>query len=199
MTTSQTPTQGTPLTGFGCGPSTSVRRDGLNIWFSGIIDDRSAEQLVKALFEARAEIDDAPTHFRFEGAIHLYINSGGGLVSSAFSIVDFMEAIGVPIYTICHGCVGSAATLLSVAGVARFIMPNTQFMVHQLQSGAMGRLSELKDYMENWLLCEDRVIRHYREHTGLSKKKLKKLLSDERDMSAKRALKLGFADKIGLP
>ena len=51
-----------------------------------------------------------------ERDIYVYINSPGGVISSAFAIYDTMQHIGAPVNTICMGMAASAGSFLLAAG-----------------------------------------------------------------------------------
>jgi len=66
--------------------------------------------------------------------IKLYINSPGGIVSSALAIYDTMQYVRSDVQTICIGTAASAASMLLAAGKKgkRFILPNAEVMIHQI-------------------------------------------------------------------
>ena len=56
--------------------------------------------------------------------IYLHINSYGGSVFAALSIIDHIQNNKIPIYSIIEGAAASAATLISVVCDKRFITEN---------------------------------------------------------------------------
>jgi ATP-dependent Clp protease protease subunit len=73
--------------------------------------------------------------------IKLYINSPGGVVSSALAIYDTMQYVKADVQTICVGLAASGAALLLSAGAKgkRFILPNGEVLIHQVMGGTQGQ------------------------------------------------------------
>ena len=81
--------------------------------------------------------------------IKLHINSDGGEVFSALSLVDRIRSSKVPIHSYSEGLVASAATLISVSCQKRYIRRNTIFLIHQVRSWFEGTYEDLKDEKQN--------------------------------------------------
>ena len=78
------------------------------VFLNGRVDDKSAHSVIgKLLFL------DAVDH---EKPIILYINSGGGVVTSGLAIYDVMQHVRPPVYTVCLGHAESMAAVLLSAG-----------------------------------------------------------------------------------
>ena len=107
-----------------------------HIYFNDEINNNSAFKLNNALrtMEIKLKalnIDNIP--------IYLHLTTNGGIIHSAFSIIDCMNCISLPIYTVIEGFVASAGTLISVYGVKRYICKNAYVLIHELRSGFGGR------------------------------------------------------------
>ena len=65
--------------------------------------------------------------------ITMYINSGGGQITSMWSIIDTMNLIKPDVSTICIGMAASAASTTLIAGAKgkRYILPHAEVMIHQ--------------------------------------------------------------------
>ena len=130
----------------------------------------------------------------------MIINSPGGQLSSAFSLIDVMTGSKVPIYTYGLGQICSCGLLTFIAGKKgfRFITENTSILSHQYSWFNFGKEHELmatKREMDN---MTRRITDHYIKHTGLSEKDVKKYLLPPEDvwLTAKEAVKYGIADEI---
>lgn len=62
--------------------------------------------------------------------IKILINSLGGDVMSVRSLVDIIEAISIPVYTVNVGNCDSAALYLYAAGDVRYSIPMGSFLIH---------------------------------------------------------------------
>jgi ATP-dependent Clp endopeptidase proteolytic subunit ClpP len=128
--------------------------------------------------------------------IRLYINSEGGELSSALSIVDLIERSDVPIHTIIEGEAASAATLISVVGHKRFITKNSHMLIHQVRGGMWGKMQEFEEEILNMKMYSDKLIQIYKKTTHLSEEKLTKILKKDILWDSKKCLKYGLVDTI---
>ena len=108
--------------------------------------------------------------------IKLHINSDGGEIFSAISIVDTIRACKVPVTTIVEGRAASAATLISVCGHHRQITKNSHMLIHQLNTGFFGKHNEFEDEMKNQKTLMKLIKKIYKEHTNITEKKLQECL-----------------------
>jgi len=161
------------------------------------ISDVSCANLVRYIFEAN--LDEGR---KFEH-IQLVINSPGGNLQSAFGVCDVIQGSMIPIHTIGIGLIASAALMIFMTGRRgeRVITPNTGILSHQWTWGSFGKEHELLAKVKEFDLMKDRMIKHYKKHTGLSEKKIKQYLLPPTDvwLSAQEAVKLHIADKIVEP
>jgi len=130
----------------------------------------------------------------------IIINSPGGEVSAAFSLIDAMKGSKIPIYTFGLGQIASCGLLTFMAGKKgfRFVTENTSILSHQYSWYSIGKEHELmatKKEMDN---VSKRITDHYIKCTGLTEKEVKKYLLPPEDvwLTAKEAVKYGIADEI---
>ena len=130
----------------------------------------------------------------------MIVNSPGGHLSSAFSLIDVMKGSKVPIYTYGLGQIASCGLLTFIAGKKgfRFITENTSILSHQYSWFAFGKEHELMASQKEMDNTSRRIIDHYIKCTGLSEKDVKKYLLPPEDvwLTAKEAVKYGIADEI---
>ncbi len=130
--------------------------------------------------------------------IKMYINSPGGVVTSALAIYDTMQYVKPDVQTICVGIAASAAAILLSAGTAgkRMILPNGEVMIHQVMGGTEGQATDIDIHAKHILATRDRLNRILALHTG---QKISKIAFDtERDrfMGAEEAVVYGIVDKV---
>lgn len=129
--------------------------------------------------------------------IKLYINSPGGVVSSALAIYDTMQYIRCDVSTICVGLAASAASLLLSAGKKgkRMILPNAEVMIHQVLGGTQGQASDIDIHARHILKIKESLNIILAKHTGQKISKIEKDTDRDYFMSADEAVKYGIVDK----
>lgn len=129
--------------------------------------------------------------------IVLNITTHGGIVHAAFSVVDTIRALRVPVHTVVSGYVASAGTLISLAGKRRFITPNSFMMIHEIRSGFWGRYSDARVEHENMTKLMDHIVRYYIDKTKITRERLSDMLRTDTDLNATECLDMGLVDIIG--
>lgn len=161
------------------------------IIFLGLpIDDQVANAVIAQLLFLDSQDNKAD--------VKLYINSPGGSVTAALAIYDTMQYIKADVSTICVGLAASAAALLLTSGKKgkRFVLPNSEVMIHQVMGGVEGQATDIDIHARHILKVKDRLNKILAKHTG---QKLPRVERDtERDyfMSAEEATEYGLVDKI---
>ena len=130
--------------------------------------------------------------------ISIYINSPGGSITSGMAIYDTMNFVKSDVSTICIGMSASMAAFILACGAKgkRYILPNSEVMIHQPLGGTQGQASDIKIATDRIIKLKHRINSILAKQTGQS---LKKITSDtERDyfMNSSEALKYGLVDKI---
>jgi len=130
--------------------------------------------------------------------IKLYVNSPGGSVTAGMAIYDTMQYIKPDVSTICIGMAASMAAVLMAAGKKgkRFVLPNSEIMIHQVMGGMEGQAADIKIRAERILRIKDRLNDILSKHTGQPLKKVEKDSDRDYFMTADEAVKYGIADKI---
>ena len=130
--------------------------------------------------------------------IHLYINSGGGLVTAGLAVFDTMRHIKSPVATTCVGQACSMAAILLAAGDKglRQMLPNARAMIHQPLGGFSGQASDIEIHSKEILTTKKRLNTILASLTGKSEKRI--ATDTERDtfFSAEEAVAYGLADAV---
>lgn len=133
--------------------------------------------------------------------ISLYINSGGGHITSGLAILDTMLFLGCDINTYCIGQAVSMSALLLAAGTKgkRYALPHSRIMLHQPYGGVGGTSEDIALQAREILNLKKITSNLMSRFTGQS---IEKILEDsERDfyMDPDSALKYGLVDHIAKP
>ncbi|MGL4241458.1 MAG: ATP-dependent Clp protease proteolytic subunit [Beijerinckiaceae bacterium] len=160
------------------------------IFLTGPFNDEMATLIVAQLLFLEA---DNP-----KKEINLYINSPGGVVTSALAIYDTIQFIRCPVVTLCTGQAASAGSLILTAGAKdmRFALPNSRIMVHQPSGGFQGQATDILIHAEEIKGIKRRLNQIYVKHTGRTLEEVEAALERDNFMSAEAAKDFGLVDKV---
>ena len=167
-----------------------------HIYFSDNITPKSAFQLCKQLRILETTLRMEAITTKVDPEIYLHITTDGGCVSSAFSIIDCMNNLKIPVNTVIDGDVSSAGTIISIHGHKRYIGENAYVLVHELRSGCWGKLAYIDDTYKNCVKIQDHINKIYLTKTKISKNMLNNLLIKDIQFNAVESIKMGLADEI---
>jgi len=133
-----------------------------------------------------------------ERDIYLYINSPGGVISSALAIYDTMQHIQAPMNTICMGMAASAGSFLLAAGAdgKRAALPNARIMMHQPSGGAQGTAADIEIVAKEILYARQKLNELYAKHTKQTVETIEQDMDRDTFMSAREAKEYGIIDKV---
>lgn len=130
--------------------------------------------------------------------ITLYINSPGGSVSDGFAIFDTMHYIKPDVSTVCIGHAASMGAFLLAGGTKgkRFMLPNSEAMIHQPLGGMNGQAADMLIAMNHMTNLKNKLNKYLSEFTGQSLDTIVKDTDRDNWMSAEEAVAYGLADKV---
>ncbi len=160
------------------------------IMLSGEINDHTANIVVAQLLFLAAEDPDKD--------INIYINSPGGSVTAGLAIFDTMNYIKCDVSTICVGMAASMGAFLLTAGTKgkRYVLPNSEVMIHQPLGGAQGQATEIAIAAKHILKTRDRLNKILAEQTGQPLEKIEQDTERDNFMSADEAVTYGLVDQV---
>lgn len=168
----------------------NVLEDNRIIFMSGDFNEDKAKDIITKMFTLESKDPNKD--------ILMYIDSYGGYVHSFLAIHDVMQMLRCDIATVAIGKTMSCGQMLLISGTKgkRFITPNARVLMHEIASGAFGKLSDMEvDINETKAvkkITEDLIIKY----TKIKKEELKQLMVRDSYFSAQEALKLGMVDYI---
>ena len=172
--------------------------DNNELYFYNDVNVESALVLNKTLSDLSRQLLIAKITFDLQETPHikLHINSDGGEVFGALSIVDRIQSSKVPVHSYAEGLVASASTLISVSCHKRYIRKNTILLIHQVRSWFEGTYEDFNDEKQNMDLIMKIVKDIYLKHTKFTEEELNQLLKRDIYLNAEDAIKYGLADEI---
>lgn len=130
--------------------------------------------------------------------IYLYINSPGGVVTSALAIYDTMQFVKPDVSTICVGMAASGAALILAGGKRgkRYSLPNAEILLHQVMGGAEGQAIEVEIAARHIIKIKTRINQLLAKHADQPFKKIEKDTDRDFYMTPEEAKSYGVIDKI---
>ncbi|HEX9270201.1 MAG TPA: ATP-dependent Clp protease proteolytic subunit [Candidatus Limnocylindria bacterium] len=160
------------------------------IFITDLIEDNMANLIIAQLLFLDSEDP--------EKDIHVYINSGGGVVTAGLAIYDTMQYLRAPINTVCIGQAASMAAVLLSAGAPgkRYALPNSRIMIHQGSGGFRGNTPDVLIQVKELETLVDKLTKIMAFHTGQPVDKIRRDSERDRFMSAEEAKTYGLIDDV---
>jgi ATP-dependent Clp protease protease subunit len=160
------------------------------IFLGDEVNDVTSSLIVAQLLFLEADDPDKDINF--------YINSPGGSITAGMAIYDTMQYIKPDVSTICIGMAASMGAFLLAAGEKgkRFILPNSEVMIHQPSGGATGKATDVGIYAERLLKSRKLINRILSERTGQPIERIERDVERDYFMSAEEAKEYGLVDGI---
>lgn len=130
--------------------------------------------------------------------IKLYLNTPGGVVTGGLAIYDTMQYIKPDVSTICVGIAASMGAVLLAAGKKgkRFILPNSEVLLHQVMGAGEGQAIEIEIAAKHIIKIKDRLNQILAKHTGQPLAKIEKDTDRDFWLTAQDAKEYGLVDEI---
>lgn len=169
-----------------------------DLYFYSDVNNESCFLLNKSISDLSRQLLISQITFNLQTPppINLYINSDGGELFGALSIVDRIKTNKVPVHSYVEGLVASASTLISISCHKRFIRKNSIMLVHQIRSWFGGTYENFVDENKNLELLTNTVKNLYLQNTKFKEDTLNELLKRDIYLNADEAIKYGLADEI---
>ena len=160
------------------------------LFLNGEISDETwyGDEVTPQLFKDELNADS--------GDITVWINSPGGDVFAAAQIYNMLRDYKGHVTVKIDGLAASAASVIAVAGDTVLVSPVAMMMIHNPATIAMGNTKDMEAAIAMLNEVKESIINAYVDKTGLSRNKLSKMMDDETWFNAKKAVELGFADKV---
>lgn len=132
---------------------------------------------------------------KYEGKdITVWIDSYGGDVFAAAGIYNALMEHKGKITVKVDGKAMSAASVIAMAGGEILMSPVAIMMIHNPWMVVAGDMQEMRHQADVLDSIKDALINAYQLKTGRARNKISQMMDDETYMSAKTAIKEGFAD-----
>ena len=128
--------------------------------------------------------------------IVLHINSPGGNVYDGLEIHNNLKRHSARVTVIVDGIAASIASVIAMAADEIIMPANTQMMIHNPSTWAVGDANEMRSTADRLDEVKDSLITSYVDFTGKDKEEIWQLMDSETYMSAEEAVNMGFATRV---
>jgi ATP-dependent Clp endopeptidase proteolytic subunit ClpP len=182
---------------LGKAPSNNIYSHYNHVYFNNDINMDTAFDLNKELRDVEVKIKTLCASMNNPiKPIYLHLTTDGGLIYAALSIIDCIESLSIPVYTVIDGFVASAGTLISLAGEKRFMGKNAYMLIHELRGGMWGKMTEIDEEYSNLKKIMTHIIKIYTKKTNIKKKELEQILKKDAIWNLKECLDKGLVDEV---
>jgi len=145
--------------------------------------------------------DITPKQFKAElegakGNLTIFLNSPGGDVFAASQIYTMLKEYPGKITVKIEGIAASAASVIAMAADEVLMSPVAMMMIHNPATVVIGEVNDLESGIAMLSEVKESIINAYEQKTGLSRAKISHMMDVETWFNAKKAVDLGFADKV---
>lgn len=160
------------------------------VFCSGNIESHMADVIVAQLLFLESEDPKKD--------ITIYINSPGGHVTAGLAIYDTVQLIKPDVVTVCVGMAASMGAVLLTAGAngKRYVLPNSEIMIHQPLGGMEGQATDIEIHANHMIKTKDRLNHIIAYHSGQKFEKVEKDTDRDNFMTAEQAVGYGLVDKV---
>lgn len=131
-----------------------------------------------------------------EGPVVLNINSPGGSVFDALTMMNGMRASGRQITTRVMGVAASAASLIAMAGNTIEMPANSFMMLHAPMTGTYGNADEMRSTADMLDTIGKSLQATYVTRSGADPEKIAAILAKDTWLSADECKELGLCDTV---
>ncbi|MGA2528907.1 MAG: ATP-dependent Clp protease proteolytic subunit [Acidimicrobiales bacterium] len=153
----------------------------------GLLDDTVANRVAAELMTLDA-LGDA--------AVELRLDSQGTSLEAAWSLIDVIDLLGVPVNIVCSGRVEGAAIGLLSAGTRRTSLPHARFRLTDPELEISGRASELAALLNHHSRRLDRLHERVATSTGRPAGEVAADFRAGRSLDALEAVRYRLVDEI---
>lgn len=128
--------------------------------------------------------------------IKMYIDSNGGSLTDAFTIINAMQLSKTPIYTIVIGAAYSAGFFIAIAGHKRYAYPLASFLYHEGSAANGGTANQFQNFSEFYKKQLKQLKMHTLKNTNISEELYEEKKRDDWWIDTDEALELKIIDEI---
>jgi ATP-dependent Clp protease protease subunit len=157
------------------------------VLLTGELDDESAGRLAAELMTLDANGDES---------IRLLVNSPGGGLQAAFTLIDVIDLLGVPVHATCLGRAEGAALGVLAVAARRVAVPHARFRWCDPPSAFAGRA----DDVASWAAQRESDLARFSERLADAIRRpaawIVDAIGEGRFFDTSEALRIGLVDEV---
>jgi ATP-dependent Clp protease protease subunit len=157
------------------------------VTINGELDDAVAGQVATELMTLDAYGD---------AAIRLLLNSGGGTLDAAFTLIDVIDLLGVPVHATCIGRAEGAALGVLAVAARRLAIPHARLRLCEPQHEFAGRADDVAAWAAQREYDRRRFAERLAEATGQPASAIVAAMAEGRALDVHEAMRGGLIDAI---
>ena len=129
--------------------------------------------------------------------INLRLNAFGGTIQGAFSLIDIIDLLGVPVHAICVGRAGGPAVGVLAAAHRRIAARHAQLRLCEPNTSLEGTANQLTGQVHHY---QDQIDRFYTRLSAATRHSVGEIAADVRAgryLDAQEAVAYGLIHSIG--
>jgi ATP-dependent Clp protease, protease subunit len=157
---------------------------------NGPLDDEPAAEAAAALMTLDATGDEK---------VQLLLNCSGGTYDAAFTIMDVIDLLGVPVHATCMGAIeGPPVGVLAVAD-HRVAAPHTRVRLHEPSSAFEGRAGDVARWADEQRRQQERFCARLAAAMQRPARWVTEAIRKGRTLDVHEAVRYGLVDEIASP
>jgi ATP-dependent Clp protease protease subunit len=128
--------------------------------------------------------------------VALHVDSGGGPLHAALSVMDTIDLLGVPVTVTCVGRAEGSAVGVVAAAERRFAAPHARFHLAEPSSSVTGSAADLHHWAQHHQVQLERFVERMAQATGRNGEHIEADMAAGRWLSAEEAVEYGLVDQI---
>ena len=130
--------------------------------------------------------------------IQILLSTYGGNVYDGLSLYDAIKNSNTEVDITCFGKIMSMGIIILLASKNRKAYRNTTFMIHEISSGAIGKLADLEESVDEAKRLNKVLFDIIEKETRITKAQLEEIYNKKQDwfITAEEAIKLGLITEI---
>ena len=130
--------------------------------------------------------------------IQILLSTYGGNVYDGLSLYDAIKNSKTDVDITCFGKIMSMGIIILLASKNRKAYRNTTFMIHEISSGAIGKIADLEESVDEAKRLNKVLFDIIEKETRITKAQLEEIYNKKQDwfITAEEALKLGIITEI---
>lgn len=132
--------------------------------------------------------------------LHLLISSPGGSVFHGLSLYNYLKGIPIEVDTYNFGSVDSIGVVIYCAGLKRYTVPHSRFLIHGVKMNINGQLSvdekQLEEFLKSLQIDQMNIAKVIADTTAKNIEQIEKDMHNRTPLNPDEAIAYGLTNEI---